>query len=410
MKIVTQAGVCRNCGQLLVRSASDSLDASRSRRIYLESRRSIWWRPVFENLLKKPGTSATSESQSPSSEDESRKRAEAAVRRLREMRDRAGRPDNSPPTPLPEQSRSLSPSESKFIPQQSNTPQNKLRPLFSSGTLLKETHSSKADGSLRRQRKAVEKLDHLALSKSRKPFISPLRSEQKEALRKYLEMSSSPKEPSDRREKYPWEELPIPWNTGADKLKSVRQLLAHRSSQMSERMKLQTQNPSTSTLAEDYKRPTAEDTHDSDILTSVSLLKSLRVSKLYHLLRNHHERSWQAWKDRNIESRASANLDLETQLNSSMQKLEEQYGTVEWFKMFKALLKSLIPQTVDSRAMITPLIQYMLAREGFRPNIRGQHIIDQIPKGFYTTGVYDTFNRIKPQVLHEILRMGQMPI
>lgn len=413
MTLVAQAGVCRNCGHLLVRSAANPLEASGSRSIRLESRRSIWWKPVFDNLLKIHRTSTTPEPTFSSSEDESRKFAEAAVRRLREAKDRAGRPENPPPAPAPEQLRRATPSESKkFVPQRSDTLQNRLGHLLLSRgrTLLKETQPSKPDVSLRRQRGAIEKLDHLAFSKPQKPFISPLRSEQKEALRKYLEMSSSQKEPSRRLEKYPWEEVPIPWDTGGDKLKSVRQLLAYRSPQMSERTGRQPQITSSSALAEDYKKPPIEDRHEFDILASVHLLKSLRVSKLYQLLRDHHDRSWRAWNNRDTKLLAAANLDLETQLNISMRQLEERYGTVDWFEMFKTLLQSLLPRAVHSHSMITPLIQYMLARGGFRPNLQGQHIIDQIPEDFHKIGVYDSFNRIKSQVLHEILRTGQMPI
>src|SRR5271170_6536050 len=116
MRVGLRISICSDCGTLLLRPAPYPINIPRPRLSQFESRRSIAWKSLF-GLIGSSSKPKTTGKPPPPPDHESRKRAEATVRRLREAREARKPIDVSPPPDsLPRQeSISLAPPTSPNI-------------------------------------------------------------------------------------------------------------------------------------------------------------------------------------------------------------------------------------------------------------------------------------------------------
>jgi hypothetical protein len=103
MRVRLRISRCSGCGTLLLRQAPSPVNTPRTRLSQFESRRPIAWKSFF-GLADSPTKPKATGKPPPPPDHESRKRAEATVRRLREAKE-ARRPIDvsPPPDSLPQQ-------------------------------------------------------------------------------------------------------------------------------------------------------------------------------------------------------------------------------------------------------------------------------------------------------------------
>src|SRR5208282_1967048 len=103
MRVRLRISICSDCGTLLLRSAPCPVNIPPSRLGQFESRRSIAWKSLF-GFIDSPSKPKGMGKPPPPPDQESRKRAEATVRRLREAKEARKPIDMShPPEILPQQ-------------------------------------------------------------------------------------------------------------------------------------------------------------------------------------------------------------------------------------------------------------------------------------------------------------------
>src|SRR5271169_839110 len=102
MRVRLRISICSDCGTLLLRQAPSPVNIPRTRLSQFESRRSIAWKSLF-GLADSPSKPKATGKPPPPPDQESRKRAEATVRRLREAKEARKPIDVSPPPEIPSQ-------------------------------------------------------------------------------------------------------------------------------------------------------------------------------------------------------------------------------------------------------------------------------------------------------------------
>lgn len=304
--------------------------------------------------LSRPSASSTN---STPSDDEKQRKARETVQRLREARDQTRRPIVDTSNVSQEQLKTNS-SVSRQTPAQ-QTSGERLRDILKERLLpmrktskqtLPATAKHPQVGLDRQLRSATKIIDSAFSSESAKnPFLSPLRTEQREALRKYLEISSSKKEVRSKVPRFPWQEPPLPSEMATD----IRDILAS--------------TPSKPELQLDSTRQAVRDTPDAHVVEAANVDERLNTSKLYEQLRDHHEKSQEAFTDGNTVLLKSVNQQLTDRIESTLQQLEKRFKDAERIQIFHSFQKLLRPSmpNISAQYLITPLIRYLLADQGF---------------------------------------------
>lgn len=367
MRVRLQISICSDCGTLLLRPAPSPVNVRQSRFGQFESRRSIAWKSLF-GLVTSPSKPKAAGESPPPPDEESRKRAEAAVRRLREAKE-ARRPIDLSPQAIPptQGPNAPTPSPPRDIPQ---------------------TIPSKGPSSLSGQGFTPEKPDNRrpklkqVLSNYNQPlpsqqpssflFSKPLRAEQNAALKGYLNMAS-PQKPKRQaaREKYPWEEEPLPplpWEKQRTQVNHVRELVDPREAELAK--------------AKEVRKRVQR-------VSRVEVPDAPPTGKLYKTLRLHHDIVQKARTTGNEELVVKANQELERQLVSSTQALAKGERDII---AFRNLLKS------STKEGLPPLIMFLLAREGFNPT-KGYHVVDKLPESDIAK---DQYSRLTGSLLDEM--------
>src|SRR5271170_7939736 len=366
MRVRLRISICSDCGTLLLRQATSPVNIPRTRLGQFESQRSIAWKSLF-GLVDSPSKPKATGKPPPPPDQDSRKRAEATVRRLREAREARKAIDLSPPDVLPQQEPTppapptppnirlhppatapVSPPSRTFTPEKPDGRQAKLKQVLSN---YNEPLPHRDSGSFL--------------------FSKPLLDEQKAALKGYLNMASPQKPKRQEREKYPWEEEPLPplpWEKGRQNINHVRELVDPRETELAKEKELRKRIPRISPVEVPEAPPTG---------------------KLYKTLRLHHDIVQKARIRGNEELVSKANQELERQLVLSTQSLGKGERSLI---AFRNLLKPSAKQT------LSPLVTYLLAREGFDPT-KGYHLVDKLPEN---TAGKDQFGRLTGSLLDEI--------
>jgi hypothetical protein len=372
-----RVSVCSNCGHLLVRAASCSGNATRNRTIQYSARRSVSWGSLFDHLR---GKRVSKELPTPikPSEEEARKRTGAVVRRLREAKDRAGRPPPPPPLPPPPPTstpqRPSTPStvgmpSASVITPGSSSPgkprKDTLSPFVNLKTPIPPIPTSKPRKVSQQPDRSNDADILFPKSRSHNPFLSPLKAERMEAMHKYLQMAqtqTSSKDGQPERRPYPWEELtPVPWDTEAEKLSGVRRLLDLRAPELSRKRAEKGFSSSYIRKAIEFQR-LREQPPRLD-LDAANESTNLETSKLYLHLRDHHIRTVAGYDGPGSEEVKDANRELFHRIDIATQALKDQYPGKPWAESFSEWL----PSNTVGEFTITPFIKYILANEGFDP-------------------------------------------
>ena len=319
-------------------------------------------------LVNSPSKPKATGKPPPPPDHESRKRAEATVRRLREAKEARKPIDVSPPDSLPQQ---------ESIPHAPPTSPNirKDSPAAAPVSPPSRTFTpEKPDGRRVKLKQALSNYNEPLPPRDSDSslFSNPLREEQKAALKGYLNMASSPQKPKrQEREKYPWEEEPLPplpWEKGRQNINHVRPLVDPREAELATEKELRKQIP---------RIPRAE------------VPEGPPTGKLYKTLRLHHDIVQKARTTGNEELVSKANQELERQLVLSTQSLgKEDRDLIAFRNLLKPSAKETLP----------PLITYLLAREGFDPT-KGYHLVDKLSEN--VTGK-DKLGRLTGSLLDEM--------
>src|SRR5579871_420302 len=324
MRQPVRIGVCSNCGHLFASSASISRPTTivRKQRIFFQydSRRNVSWTSLFSNLNLRGKRTETPPKPKPP-DDEARQRAQEVVRRLRER--------NKSETTARETGKQTTPETSRQTLKDLLSKDTTIKggPIASIPFLPKPIPSKAA-------KKSISKAEVRYTSN---PFLSPLQAEQREAMRKYLAMAHSAKEDTAKRERYPWEEPPVPWNTSTDKLASIRRLL---------RLRAQTTPPP----AKPPPMPSASDEvagirsvrdtprADSDIYRSEKADKAQTSSQLYQHLRDHHLRCQVSYMGPGAEEAKAADRELQRRLDIAFRQLDKFQAPEHelWYRKFRS--------------------------------------------------------------------------
>ncbi len=389
MKPSVRLRLCTNCGHLIVRSATSSQSFLGRMPIRQDSRRSISWKSLFDvftNPEKSDGSTVSPKDRN----DESRARTKAAVQRLRETRDQTRRPLNPPVGPSEGVSASAS-SPTPQIPPQS--PSDQLREKLKQRLSLIKPNIKQPEAttaatidtqSYRLQRKAMHKFD---LSSHSDPkyktgsFPTALRSEQREALMKYLSLASTKKEPPKRHARFPWEEPPLPSETGH---REVRDLLTLKSA------------PEPSEVDKSI-----QGTPDYHVIESADLTERLATSKLFQQLQTHHVEIQKALIEGNKKLLVAANYDLTNNIDSTIQQIESRFGSPNKYGLLFQKFRTLLGPSNDVQIRITPFIRYITAEQGFNPR-DAYNIINKLPKSFGAEP-FDNQNRLTTEALEAII-------
>jgi len=184
-------------------------------------------------------------------------------------------------------------------------------------------------------------------------------------------MASSQQKPKrQEREKYPWEEEPLPplpWEKGRQNVNHVRPLVDPREAELATEKELR-------------KRISR--------IPRVEVPEGPPTGKLYKTLRLHHDIVQKARTTGNEELVSKANQELERQLLLSNQSLgKEDRDLIAFRNLLEPSVKEKLP----------PLITYLLAREGFDPT-KGYHLVDKLSDN--VTGK-DKFGRLTGSLLDE---------
>jgi hypothetical protein len=366
MRVRLRISICSDCGTLLLRPAPYPINIPRPRLSQFESRRSIAWKSLF-GLIGSSSKPKTTGKPPPPPDHESRKRAEATVRRLREAREARKPIDVSPPDNLPQQE-STPPAPSAAPNIRTDPP-----PTAPASPPSRTFTPEKPDGRQAKLKQVLSNYNEPLPPQESDSFLfsKPLRDEQKAALKGYLNMASPLKPKRQQREKYPWEEEPLPplpWENERKNINHVRELVDSRETELAKEKELRKRIPRVSQAEVPDGPPTG---------------------KLYKTLRLHHDIVQKARIRGNAELVSKANQELERQLVLSTQSLGK--GEKDLIA-FRNLLKPSAKETLP------PLITYLLAREGFDPT-KGYHLVDKLPEN---ASAKDKFGRLTGSLLDEM--------
>jgi hypothetical protein len=379
------------------------------------SRRDISWGSLFGHLKlkgKDKGSGSEDKMGTAAAAEESRKRAEAIARELRLRRDQIGRPPAPPPPPKyppPPASPSFTFASTRSTAKtgiegvRKESPGEILRetlrgtirsppyasPPYSPTNLFGGTKTTTPYPAPRK----VAKSDTL-LSKKGNPFLSPLKAEQKAAMRKYLDLVKE--QDSRNRKRYPWEEnstaTPTPWDTGSDRWASIRRLLSLRaitatSPAPSRILKVLAPQPSS--------RETSIKSEEAEAETDV-----VGESKLYSHLRDLHVRSLVGYTGRGSEEAEEANRELRRRIVRVIRDAKKspwEYmpsSTSEFERNMSGVFGINKTAKVQQEGVnITSLVKYVLAREGYDPALL------QVVHRKSGEGVFDEHGGIESKLL-----------
>lgn len=385
---------CINCGYLFVRSASTSRARTSRRAFEYEARRYVSWRSLFGNLHLR-GSKDVPIPPSKPPDDEAKKRAQEVVRRLRGGGEKQAITDTT----------------SQIHAQRSR---QALKDLLLKDPTTKGTPASSAkfrptEIPPKPPKKSISKAD---VRYGTNPFLSPLQTEQREAMRKYLELAQSSKEDRIRREKYPWEEAPVPWNTSTDKLTAVRRLLRSRTLKTPSRSKA-VSDPRKSVLSERMRPATEQIPTDSDILRAERSEQQLTSSKLYRHLQDHHIRSQIGYSGDGVEEARTADRELHRRIDVAFRQIDriQSPDHEAWYQQFRSnMLESFDTASIENHTAIigtptlTPLIYYVMAREGFDSSLISSPAM--IPR----KSAFDTYGCINSEMMRSVIDKGENSI
>ena len=385
MKPSVRLRVCTNCGHLILRSSTSSQSPLRSRPIRSESQRSISWRSLYDVITKPEKSDASTDSPKAVNED-SRARTKAAVQRLREMRDQTRRPLNPPMSPSERES-SSAPSPPPQIPPRSPSDllREKLRERLSLANLNVKQPDTKTIATTKTQlyrlrRKAMRKFDLSDPKYKTGAFPTALRSEQHEALMKYLSLASSKKEPPKRTAKFPWEEPPLPSETGQHEVRDILTLKSPPDKSEVEK----------STLG----------TSDYHVIESANLADRLATSKLFQQLQTHHVKTQKALIEGNDKLLADANASLTHRIECTLHEITTRIGNPHRYDLLFQRFQTLL-SPYNKQIRVTPLIRYITAEQGFNPR-EAYNIISKMPESI-DAEPFDYQNRLTTAALEKII-------
>ena len=381
MKPSVRLRVCSNCGHLILRSATSSQSSLRSRP---ESQRSISWRSLFDVITKPEKSDASTDNPKAVNED-SKVRTKSAVQRLRETRDQSRRPLNPPVSRSEREPTRASSPPSQNSPQ---SPSDLLREKLKERLSLANLNVKQPDTTIattktqlyRLQRKAMRKFDLSDPKYKTGAFPTALRSEQHEALMKYLSLASSKREPPKRTAKFPWEEPPLPSETGQHE---VRDLLTLKSP------------PDKSEVEKSIIG-----TSDYHVIESANLAERFATSKLFQQLQTHHVKTQKALIERNDRLLADGNATLTHRIDSTIQEIRSRIGNPHRYDLLFRKFQTLL-SPYDKQIRTTPLIRYITAEQGFNPR-EAYNIINKFPESFDANPL-DKQNRLTTEALETII-------
>jgi hypothetical protein len=154
----------------------------------------------------------------------------------------------------------------------------------------------------------------------------------------------------------------VPWDTEAEKLSGVRQLLDLRAPELSRKRAEKGFSGSYIRKALEFQRR-REEPHRLDLDTANESTK-LETSKLYLHLRDHHIRTVAGYDGPGSEEVKAADRELFHRIDIATQALKKQYPGKPWADSFPGWFPGI---TTVGEFTITPFIKYLLAREGFDP-------------------------------------------
>jgi hypothetical protein len=386
MRQPLRIGVCNACGHLILQPLprSRTLGTIRGRTaIQADSWRGISWGSLFSKFTIGGKTSPQPKLKSP--DEKARQKAQDIVKQLRERSERT--------------TQSQSPHRSEESPQQI------LKNMLLKDSTTKGT--PRPPGNFRPQtmdeqtsKKSVSKAE---LRYSSNPFLSPLQTEQREAMRRYLAMARNSTEKSKDRGRYPWEETPVPWNTNIDKLASIRRLLKSRSGERVMPVRA-FGRPKALNLA---RTKSAQESEVIEDLSDLNEDAQLEQSKLYQHLRDHHTRCLTGYTGPGAEEAIAADRELHRRMDIAFRQLDRIYktGPSQWYTRFRSNILGAFEdsdlrktrRSNNGSAIITPFIHYIMAREGFDLSLLSQ--IAEIPM----EKALDEFGCIKADEMHKII-------
>ena len=211
-------------------------------------------------------------------------------------------------------------------------------------------------------------------------FPAALRSEQHEALMKYLSLASSKKEPPKRITKFPWEEPPLPSETGQHE---VRDLLTLKFS------------PDKSEVEKSMLG-----TSDYHVIESANLAERLATSKLFQQLQTHHAKTQKALVEGNDRLLADADSSLTRGIEFTLHEISTRIGNSHRYDLLFNRFQTLL-SPYDKQIHITPLIRYITAEQGFNPR-EAYNIISKMPESF-DAEPFDNKHRLTTAALETII-------
>lgn len=328
-----------------------------------DSCRYISWKSLFGIL--KPGSGSAPAPRVPvqkptPKDDESQKKAEQVARQWREEKARLERHLDT----------SDSPQSAPTVQSTPHSVVDELRAARPSAT-SKDTSlfPSFTEANVRRKKSKISKSDKDLYSSSlyrRNSFVSPLQTEQKDAMRKYLDMGKQEPLRPGTREKYPWEEAAsVPWNGNRDRLQSIRLLLDSHSSQLPSKKIASDQRPSGP-----YSRTRSQKNTEKS---------ELENSRCYTHLRDHHVRLLLSdGKSARSVTELEAEVELYKRMDTALGSVGKQMTQPEdamFFKNFKEGMRRCY-KVKRPFETVTPFVYYLLASHGFDPTA-GYRIFDR---------------------------------
>ena len=366
MRVRLRISICSDCGELLLRSTPSAVNIRRPHARQFETRRSIAWKSLF-GLVDSSSNSKTTGKPPSTTQEDLRKHVEANVRRLREARE-ARKPVNVSPQDIASQ---VDPIRTAPLP-----PPNvgdKLPATMTASTPGRTFTPEKPDRRRTKLKQVLSNYNEALPPQGSDSFLfsTPLRGEQKAALQGYLKLTAPRKPKREEREKYPWEEEPLPplpWDKDPHHVNHVRPLVDPREADLARAKELRKRLPR---------------------LSQVDVPEGPPSGRLYKTLRLHHDIVQKAQKAGNEELVVKANQELERQLVASTQSVGKgERDLIAFRNLLKPSLKEALP----------PLIIFLLALEGFDPT-KGYRLVNKLPENGNTK---DEFGRITGSLLDEM--------
>jgi hypothetical protein len=390
-----RVNVCSNCFRSLLPLLMKSADLRSSRLYQAEYRRSISWGSLFGKSQLKPEKIPDS-SKTPKSPDD---KAKLARNKVTTSQLEAIGPKKSTPRSSSGGAPAYDPSSlsglSAWLRQTLQSHGESTRP--SKASFRGSSPSSVSTSS--RPREDLEQSFYTHDRYTRNPFLSPLPKEQRDAMSKYIQMAASSKD-TRREDSFSRKEPPVPWDTNMDKYNNIRQLLALRSSQARKDPPASEKNLAWLKKAIALERREShmtDGTPDSHILQATKVYAKLQSSKLYRQLRDHHIRSLIGYTGKGSHEAIEADKELFRRIELSLQEYGKHSGDIEWVGQFWTAIQD---SHKSGGKTISPLVKYILAREGFSPTT-------DFETGDGASGrLYNNFGRVNHIIAEQLLEHG----